>query len=387
MQKRDYYEVLGMGRGASADEIKKAYKKLAFKYHPDKNQGKEKESEEKFKEVSEAYEVLSDPQKRSTYDQYGHEGMQSTFGGGGFKWSDFTHYDDLRDIFDDFNLEDIFSGLGGGIFGSGSSSRRRGPRRGAGIRINLEIEFLQAASGVEKTVTVKRSETCDVCKGSGAKPGTKKKQCPDCQGRGQVLMSTGFFSISRTCGKCGGEGSIITTPCGGCNGQGRVKVSRKIKINVPKGVSNGTRLRITGEGETGAMGGSRGDLYADIYVKPHELFERHEDDVLVSVPITFPQAVFGSEVDIPTLDGKVKMKIPAGTQSGKIFRLRGKGFPHINSYGTGDEHVRVFIETPQRLNTDQTEALRNFAKMMRDDSTPMQKTFLESVKKFVNKIR
>jgi molecular chaperone DnaJ len=385
MEKRDYYEVLGIPKDASAENIKKAYKKLAFKYHPDKNPGKEKEAEEKFKEVSEAYEVLSDPQRRATYDQFGHAGMEGAFRGGGFTWSDFTHYDDLRDIFEDFNLSDIFTGFGESIFGGGfgTTARRRGPRRGASIRVQLDVDFMEAASGAEKTIRVKRSEVCSTCKGSGAKPGSKKKTCPDCGGKGQVVTSSGFFSISRTCGRCGGEGTLITTPCSKCDGGGRIKLERKIKVKIPKGVDTGIRLRISGEGEAGANGGGRGDLYVDIYVKPHDLFERHGDDILINVPITFPQAVFGTEIDVPTLNGKVKMKVPPGTQSGKIFRLRAKGFPRLNSYGTGDEHVRVFVEVPESLTSEQTKTLKEFAETLGSESTPMRKTFLERLKKFV----
>jgi len=385
MEKRDYYEVLGIDRNASTDEVKKAYRKLAFKYHPDKNQGGEKEAEEKFKEVSEAYEVLSDSQKRSTYDQFGHAGMQGAFGGSGFNWSNFTHFDDLRDIFDDFNLEDFFDGLGGGIFGGSSRRGRRGYVRGTSIRISLEIGFIEAARGSEKTISVKRAEHCSVCGGKGAKPGTKRKTCPECGGRGQVVMSSGFFSISRTCPKCGGEGNIIITPCVECGGTGKVRVTKKIKVKIPKGVANGTRIRINGEGEPGAKGAMRGDLYVDIYVKPHDLFERHGDDILVSVPISFPQAVFGAEIDVPTLEGKVKMTVPPGTQSGRIFRLRSKGFPHLRSGGAGDEHVRVFVEIPSRITKEQRSALKTYAESMGDDSGPMRKSFLEQLKRFVNR--
>ena len=381
MAKRDYYEVLGISRNASAEDIKKAYRKLAFKYHPDKNPGKEKESEEKFKEVSEAYEVLSDSRKRATYDQFGHAGMEGAFSGGGFNWSDFTHFDDLRDIFEDFNLSDIFGGFGESIFGTASG--RRGPRRGASIRCQLELDFMQAASGIEKTITINRAELCSTCKGSGAKPGTKNKTCPECRGSGQIMMSSGFFSISRTCSRCKGEGTLISSPCLKCSGSGKTKVARKIKVRVPKGVDTGTRLRISGEGEAGTKGGSRGDLYVDIYVKPHELFERSGDDILINVPITFPQAVFGTEIEVPTLDGNIKMKVPAGTQSGKIFRLRGKGFPHLHLYGSGDEHVRVFVEIPQSLDLEQTKILREFAKTLGGESSPMRKSFLERLKKFV----
>ena len=385
MAKRDYYEVLGVSKDAGAEGIKKAYRKLAFKYHPDKNPGKEKEAEEQFKDVSEAYEVLSDSQKRATYDQFGHAGMEGAFRGGGFSWSDFTHFDDVRDIFEDFNLGDILSGLGGSIFGGGfgRSNGRMSPRRGASIRYQLELDFEEAAFGVEKQIRVERSETCSVCKGSGAKPGSKKTACPDCGGRGQIISSSGFFSVSRTCGRCGGEGYLITSPCSKCGGSGRIRIERKIKVKIPKGIDTGNRIRISGEGEAGIKGGARGDLYIEVYVRPHELFERRGDDILINVPITFPQAVFGSEIDVPTLDAKVKMKVPAGTQNGRIFRLRGKGFPHLNSYGTGDEHVRVFVEVPESLTGEQKKALKEFAKTLDEESAPMRKSFLEKLKKFV----
>ena len=385
MNKRDYYEVLGISRNAGAEDIKKAYKRLAFRYHPDKNLDKEKEAEEKFKEVSEAYEVLSDSQKRATYDQFGHAGIEGAFKGGGFNWSDFTHFDDLRDIFGDSgSLGDIFGSFGEAIFGNGFGGRagRKGPRRGASLRYQLELDFKEAAFGAEKTITVKRLELCQACKGSGAKAGSKKKICPDCEGRGQVITSSGFFSISRPCPKCGGEGSLITSPCSKCNGSGKIKVTRKIEVKIPNGVNTGNRIRISGEGEAGTKGGSRGDLYIDIHLKPHELFERHGDDILLNIPITFPQAVFGAEIDVPTLDKKLKMKVPAGTQNGSIFRLRGKGFPHLNSYSSGDEHVRVFVEIPQTLSREQTKTLKEFAKTLDDKSTPMRKSFLDRLKKF-----
>lgn len=385
MEKRDYYEILGAPKDARAEDIKKAYKKLAFKYHPDKNPGKEKEAEEKFKEVSEAYEVLSNQQKRATYDQFGHAGMEGAFGGSGFNWSNFTHFDDLRDIFEDFNLSDIFGGFGESVFGAkfGTTTGRHGPRRGASLRYQLELDFMEVASGIEKTISIERSEACSMCRGSGAKPGSKKKTCPECRGSGQIMMSSGFFSISSVCSGCNGEGVLITSPCSKCNGSGRVKVTRKIKVKIPKGVNTGTRLRISGEGEAGVKGGARGDLYVDIYVKPHELFERHGDDILINVPITFPQAVFGAEIEVPTINSKVKMKIPAGTQSGKIFRLRGKGFPHLNLYGAGDEHVRVFVEIPESLTSEQRKALKDFERTLGDESTPMRKSFLERLKKLV----
>jgi len=383
MAKRDYYEVLGVPKDAAAGDIKKAYKKLAFKYHPDKNPGGEKEAEERFKEVSEAYEVLSDSQKRATYDQFGHAGMEGAFKGGGFNWSDFTHFDDLKDIFGDFDLGDIFGGFGAGIFANafGSGGRRRGPRRGASIGYQLELDFKEAAFGAQKAIELERLEVCPACGGSGSRPGSGKKTCPDCDGKGQVITSSSFFSVSRTCPACGGEGSIIVSPCRKCGGSGRVKAARKIKLKIPKGVNAGTRLRISGEGEPGLKGGGRGDLYVDIYLKPHELFERHGDDVLINVPITFPQAALGTEIEIPTLEGKARMKIPPGTQSGRIFRLRGKGFAHLNSHGSGDQHVRVFVEVPASLTREQAKLLKDLSAKLGEESAPMRKSFLEKSKR------
>lgn len=379
MAKQDYYEVLGLNKSASPEDIKRAYRKLAVKYHPDKNPGN-KPAEEKFKEVSEAYEVLSDSQKRASYDQFGHAGLEGAFKGGGFGWQDFTHFDDLSnwglgDLLRGFGLDTDFFGLGGG------RSARSGPARGADLEYELQIQFEEAAFGSQKAVEIPRYEVCNNCKGSGAKPGTKKIKCSNCGGAGQVSSTSGFFNISRTCGKCNGEGAIIKTPCAKCNGLGRIKARRKITVKVPAGVYTGTRLRISGEGESGVRGGPRGDLYVYINVGDHPIFKREGFDLICEIPINFPQAVFGAEIDVPTLTGKVKMRIPEGTQSGKIFRLREKGIPRLGGGGKGDEYIRVKIETPTNLNSEQKKLLKEFSKACGEEVSPISQSFMEKLKR------
>ena len=379
--KRDYYEVLGINKDVSQDDIKKAYRKLALKYHPDKNPGN-KEAEEKFKEVSEAYEVLSDSKKRAKYDQFGHAGMGSAFSGGGFKWSDFTHFGDFNDIFS--NLSDILSGSSAGsdFFGGGwgNETRRSGPNRGSDLQYELEITFEEAAFGAEKKVALSRHESCDACNGSGAEPGSKVSECRTCHGRGQVISSSGFFSIQRTCDKCGGEGKVIKTPCEKCSGQGRIRAQRKINVKIPAGIQTGNRLRVLAEGEAGHRGGMHGDLYVYIIVRPHEIFKREDYDIICEVPISFPQAVFGAQIDIPTLGGNAKMKVPEGTQTGKVFRLRGKGIARLNENGRGDQFVKIKIETPVNLNEKQKALLKEFANSCGENINPISKTFMNKVK-------
>ncbi|MBM3253158.1 MAG: molecular chaperone DnaJ [Candidatus Omnitrophica bacterium] len=375
--KRDYYEVLGVSRDASLDQIKQAYRKLALKYHPDRNP--RKDSEERFKEISEAYEVLSDPQKRPTYDQFGHAGLEGMFSGGGFSWSDFHHFDDLEDIFGGF--EDIFSRFGIDLDIFGTSSRISRPRRGRDLQYELELSFLEAVSGTEKTVTVLRHEVCNTCNGEGVKPGTKRQTCQTCGGEGQVFSSSGFFSIGRTCPKCNGEGSVIKHPCPDCKGIGKIKIDRRLQIKVPAGVDIGMRLKISGEGEAGTRGGPRGNLYILINVKPHEIFQRDALDLFCEVPISFPQAALGAEIDVPTLDGKVSLKIPEGTQSGKIFRLKGRGIQNPSGLGRGDLNVRIIVETPIGLAPRQRELLEEFMRISQEDSTPLKKSFFDKVKK------
>ncbi len=384
MSKRDYYEVLGLNKNASDDEIKRAYRRLALKHHPDRNPDNSKEAEEKFKEICEAYEVLSDPQKRKTYDQFGHDGLRGAFtgAGGGFDWSDFTHFSDLEDIFGNFS--DIFSGFGidlGGFGFGGTTQRGRRPRRGASLRAEVEITLQEAASGTKKVIRLPRYERCSVCKGEGTKPGTKKITCPECQGQGQVRTMGGFFTISRTCARCGGEGTVVKTPCRNCRGTGRAKKERKIHITIPAGADTGLRLRISGEGEAGTRSGPPGDLYVDIYVQPDEMFERHGNDLLCEVPISFAQSALGAEIEVPTLDGKAKMRLPEGTQSGKIFRLRGKGLPDVHGYGRGDELVKVVVETPTGLNARQKQLLKEFAEACGENVNPRTSSFMEKVKR------
>lgn len=387
MTKRDYYEVLGVNKNAGIDEIKKAYRNLALKYHPDRvPHEQKKEAEERFKEISESYEVLVDPQKKSNYDQFGRSGVESAFRQGGFTWQDFHHFEDLKDIFGGFDLSDLFRGFGfeedmsGGAF-STTARRRSGPRRGSDLEYQLEIAFEEAAFGIEKTISIPRYEVCSECGGSGAKPGSKKERCPACGGRGQVSSSGGFFTISQTCDRCEGAGTIIKTPCPACSGRGRVRITRNIKVKIPPGVDSGSRLRIHGEGEAGERGGRRGDLYILIYVKAHEIFERRDSDIYCEVPVNFVTAVFGDEIDVPTLEGKARMKVPAGTQSGKIFRLRGRGIQQLHGYGRGDELVRVQIEVPTDLTQEQKRILKEFAKASGRNPGPLSKPFMDKMRK------
>jgi len=381
MSKRDYYEILGVSKSASESEIKSAYRKLALKHHPDRHQG-DKAAEEKFKEISEAYEVLSDQNKKATYDQFGHEGLKGAFGKGGFGWQDFTHYGDFDDIFS--NLGDLFRGFGVNtdFFGTGGSRQRRGPQRGRDIQYEVEIEFTEACLGTEKTIQAYRQETCSDCKGNGAKPGTKDTVCSACQGRGQVSTVSGFFSISRTCNDCGGSGRIIKDPCQKCNGRGKTRQSRKIKVKIPAGVDNGVRLRVPHEGDAGDKGGPRGDLYVVIYVKEHKFFHRKNSDIYCEVKVSFPQAVFGTEIEVPTVEGNVKMKVPKGTQSGKIFRLKQKGVPNLFSgSGKGDQFVRITVDVPERLTDEQKKLLKEFAHTLGEDETGKSKNFIDKMKK------
>ncbi len=385
--KRDYYDILGIQKGASLDEIKKVYRNLALKYHPDRvSADKKKESEERFKEISEAYAVLSDHKKRSQYDQFGHAGIDSRY-----SYEDIFKGADFGSIFEDLGFgggggifEEIFDNLG--IFGGGfSSGRRGGPSRGRNLEYEIAISFEAAAFGVKKTISLPRHETCDVCKGDGARPGTKKSKCPSCEGRGQILQSAGFFSIRQTCPKCRGEGSIIKNPCVKCYGTGKYKLTKKIEVTIPAGVDTGLRLRIQGEGEVGSKGGGRGDLYIYIHVKEHPIFERHDYDIICEVPITFPTLALGGEIEIPTLNGNVMLKIPEGTQSGKIFRLAQKGIKRLRGHGYGDQLVRVSVETPIRLNSEQKRILREFSKSCNDKVNPLTRSFMDGVRKIFNK--
>lgn len=381
--KRDYYEILGVNRNASLDDIKRAYRNLALKYHPDRvHADKKKEAEERFKEISEAYAVLSDSQKRAQYDQFGHAGIDSRY-----SYEDIFRGADFSSIFEDLGFGgSIFDELFGefDFFGTGRK-RRRGPARGSDLEYEIAISFEDAATGKEKTIDIPRYEICPDCNGGGAKPGTGKATCPTCGGRGQLISSTGFFSISQTCNRCRGEGSIIKNPCTQCNGAGRVKVHRKIEVKIPAGVDTGSRLRLQGEGEAGLRGGPRGDLYIYINVKSHPIFERHGSDIICEVPISFSTATLGGEVEVPTLNGRVMMRIPPGTQSGKIFRLAGKGVVGLRGYGKGDELVRIIIETPTNLNSEQKRLLMEFARSCGENAHPISKTFMEKVRQIFKK--
>ena len=376
-QKRDYYEVLGVSRGASEDEIKKAYKKMARKYHPDLNPG-DKTAEEKFKEVNEAYEVLSDADKKARYDQYGHAGVDPNFGAGGFGGG-------FDGSFDFGDLGDIFGSFFGGGFGGGRRTNPNAPQRGESIRMSIAISFEEAAFGCEKAVTVERYETCDTCHGNGCAPGTSPEVCPDCHGTGtvQVRRQTpmGVFATSSPCPKCGGKGRIIHQPCKDCRGSGMVRKKKTIQASIPAGIDNGQTISIRGQGNAGKTGGPAGDLLITITVRPHELFRREGTSVLCEAPITFTQAVLGAELEIPTIDGKVKYTLPEGTQSGTTFRLKGKGIPSINGRGRGDQYVTVYIETPKNLNKEQKEALKKFAETMGESNYEEQKKFFKKFKK------
>jgi len=376
-QKRDYYEVLGVSRGASEDEIKKAYKKMARKYHPDLNPG-DKTAEEKFKEVNEAYEVLSDADKKARYDQYGHAGVDPNFGAGGFGGG-------FDGSFDFGDLGDIFGSFFGGGFGGGRRTNPNAPQRGESIRMSIAISFEEAAFGCEKAVTVERYEACDTCHGNGCAPGTSPEVCPDCHGTGtvQVRRQTpmGVFATSSPCPKCGGKGRIIHQPCKDCRGSGMVRKKKTIQASIPAGIDNGQTISIRGQGNAGKNGGPAGDLLITITVRPHELFRREGTSVLCEAPITFTQAVLGAELEIPTIDGKVKYTLPEGTQSGTTFRLKGKGIPSINGRGRGDQYVTVYIETPKNLNKEQKEALKKFAETMGESNYEEQKKFFKKFKK------
>ena len=374
--KRDYYEVLGISKGASEDEIKKAYKKMARKYHPDLNPG-DKAAEESFKEVNEAYEVLSDPNKKARYDQYGHAGVDPNFGAGGAGFDGSFDFGDLGDIFGNF--------FGGGFGGGGRRTNPNAPQRGESIRLSLTISFEEAAFGCEKEVTVERMEQCGTCGGSGCAAGTTPEVCPDCHGTGQVQVRRqtpmGVFATSSPCGRCGGKGKIIHEPCPDCRGTGAVRKRKTIKASIPAGIDNGQTISIRGQGHAGKNGGPAGDLLITITVRPHELFRREGTSVLCEAPITFAQAVLGAELEIPTIDGKVKYDLPEGTQSGTTFRLKGKGIPSINGRGRGDQYVTVYIETPRNLNKEQKEALKKFAETMGDNNYEERRKFFKKSKK------
>ncbi|MCJ7633922.1 molecular chaperone DnaJ [Candidatus Bathyarchaeota archaeon] len=356
--KRDYYEILSVSKNASKDEIKEAYRKLAMQYHPDRN--KSPDAEEKFKELSEAYAVLSDDDKRKQYDTYGHEGINQRYSP-----EDLYRGTDFNDLFRDFGFGgfDVFDLL----FGRQRTSRY-GPQQGQSIRYDMEITLEQAFKGIETEVDIPRTEQCNICHGTGAAPGTSPAQCPVCRGRGQVEYAQatpfGQFVQVATCRTCGGRGSVMNSPCPRCRGSGTVQETRKIHIKIPPGVDTGSRLRLGREGDAGVRGGPPGDLYVNIYVKPHQTFERSDSDISLTVPVNYVQVSLGAEVDVPTLEGQVKLRIPPGTQTNTVFRLRGKGMPHLNQFGKGDELVRVIVQTPTKLTQNERRLLEELRKEM-----------------------
>jgi len=368
LEKRDYYEVLGVSREAGETELKSAYRKLAHQFHPDKNPG-DKKAEERFKEVSEAYAVLSDGQKRAQYDRFGQGGGRSPFDGfaGPFAGGGAT----INDIFGD-----IFSEM----FGGGVRSRQRARPRGSDLRYHLELSFEEAAFGTTSRIAIPRPRPCDACEGSGAKPGTGPRTCPTCGGSGELRVTQGFFSIARTCHVCSGAGQVIADKCKACGGAGAVRAEAEVEVKVPPGVDTGTRLKLSGEGEPApGPGGQPGDLYVVVQVRQHPIFRREETEVVCEMPISFSQAALGAQVEVPTLDGPVKMKVPAGTQSGKVFRLRGHGIPALNGSGRGDQHVRVSVETPTHLTREQRELLEKFAALSGEETNPKSRTFWSAV--------
>ena len=375
-QKRDYYEVLGVQKGATDAEIKKAYRKMAKEYHPDVHPG-DKDAETKFKEINEAYGVLSDSEKKARYDQFGFAGVDPSYGGGGYGGG-------FDGSFDFGDLGDIFGSFFGGGFGGGGRARS-GPQRGESLRTRLTITFEEAAFGCEKEVSIDRVEQCETCKGTGAAPGTSPETCPACGGSGQVQQRRqtpmGVFATTGPCPRCGGTGKIIASPCKDCGGSGQVRRRKTLKVTIPAGIDNGQIISLRGQGSAGKNGGPAGDLQIVITVQPHQLFRRDGADVYCNAPITFTQAVLGGEMEIPTIDGKVKYDIPEGTQTGSTFRLKGKGIPNVNGRGRGDQFVTVYIETPRNLNREQKEALKKFSSTLKENNYEERKSFFKKFKK------
>ena len=374
MAKRDFYEILGLAKNATEDDIKKSYRKLAMKYHPDRNPDS-KGAEDKFKEAKEAYEMLSDPQKREAYDRYGHAGVDPNMGGSGGSGG-------FADAFGD-----IFGDIFGGAAAGGARGGRGGPQvyRGADLRYNLEISLEQAANGFDTTIRVPSWDGCETCHGSGAKPGTSPTSCPTCAGHGQVRMQQGFFSIQQTCPKCHGTGKIIPEPCAACAGAGRIKRNKTLEVKIPAGIDDGMRIRSSGNGEPGMNGGPPGDLYVEIHIKAHQVFQRDGDDLHCEMPISYATAALGGEIEVPTLGGKVSFTVPDGTQSGKVFRLRGKGVKGVRSGLAGDLFCHVVVETPVRLTERQKEMLREFESSMTEAGgkhSPQSKSWKDKVKEF-----
>ncbi len=375
VEKRDYYEVLGVERSASDEAVKRAYRKLAVKFHPDKNPD-DPHSEERFKELGEAYDVLIDSNKRAAYDRFGHAAFAP--GGAGFG----------RDVFHDpFEIfREVFGGggFGGGIFetffGGGEHAEDR--RRGSDLRYDMQIKLEEAAFGAEKEIEIAKLDTCDKCKGSGAEPSSRTITCSTCGGRGQVISSRGFFHVSQTCPRCRGAGEVIEKPCQKCRGEGRVEKLSRVKLNIPAGIREGSRLRSLGNGEAGTLGGPPGDLYVVIHIKEHKIFQREGDDLYCDVPIAFSVATLGGEIDVPTLQGGAHLRVPSGTQSGQMFKLRSKGITNATGRGHGDLFARLIVEVPSRLNAQQRRKLEEFAALCGDENTPLRKSFFERAKDF-----
>jgi molecular chaperone DnaJ len=373
-KKRDYYEVLGIARNAAEEEIKRAYRKLAVKFHPDKNPD-DPHAEEKFKELGEAYDVLMDPDKRAAYDRFGHAAFAQ--GGTGFGGGFHDPFDIFREVFGQ-------GGFGGGIFETffGGNAQAEDRQHGSDLRYDMQIKLEEAAFGAEKEIEIEKLDTCDKCHGSGAEPSSRTVSCPTCGGRGQVISSRGFFHISQTCPRCRGAGEIIEKPCHQCHGEGRVEKLGRVKLKIPVGIREGSRLRSSHNGEAGIRGGPPGDLYVVIHVKEHKIFQRDGDNLYCEVPIPFSLAALGGEVDVPTLEGKAHLKVPPGTQSGQMFKLRGKGIANVKGRDRGDLLTRLIVEIPSRLNAEQRHKLEEFAALCGEENTPLRKSFFERAKEF-----
>ena len=375
--KRDYYEILGVSRSATSEEIKKAYRTMAMKYHPDRNPDN-KEAEERFKEAAQAYSVLIDPEKRPVYDQYGQNGLKGEgySGFSGFNSSVFSDFEDILGNFFNFGFGDIF--------GSSQGQRKGYPRRGRDLALELELSLEDAASGIEKEVKLDRAELCSECEGTKMNPGTGKSNCPTCQGQGQMRYQQGFFTIARECSHCHGVGETIDSPCQNCRGKGKVRERKSINVKIPAGIDDGNRLRIEGAGEVGDKGADRGDLYVVIRQKPHQIFKREDNHLYIEIPISFTQAALGASLEIPTIEDKDVLKIPPGTQSGKVFRIKGKGIKEVHRSRKGDLFVRVNINTPDKLSKKQREILRKYAEAMGDIIDSVDKSFMNKYSKKVH---
>jgi len=368
MAKADYYTILGVSRDASLEDIRRAYRQMALKYHPDRSPG-DSQAEQRFKEAAEAYEVLSDPEKRSLYDRWGHEGLR------GVPVHDFSRIESIFDLFGD-----IFGGHS--IFEAFFGTRPRGPARGEDLAVEVYLTLEEVGQGVKKTFTVEKYEVCEKCNGTGAKPGTGSSRCPSCAGRGQIVDTHGFFTLRRTCPRCQGTGEVIESPCALCQGRGKVLKGRELEVSIPAGVEEGNRIRIAGQGHAGDNGAPPGDLYCFIRLRPHPLFQRSGRDIILSMPISFVQAALGDMVEVPSLKGRANLRIPKGTQSGNVLKMKGRGLPDIHGYGRGDQLVQVIIETPRKLTKEQEELLKKFAETEDIHITPQRKSFLEKVKEY-----